>query len=320
MKKIKKIFYIIVVLIIIDLVFISIKKLRQTDNKLQAQAQSYNQKYIKQVCNVELKNDDIKNKYKFIYISDLHLSQVNENEPDEQIRTSLYNRNKEFWVDEDSSKVDNTLKEIITFTNTEKANALLLGGDIIDSPANSSISTLKNNLKNLKNDYLYTLGNHDWSYPWNYQTESAKEENLPKFEELMDDTDVSYLEYEDLIILAINSSTNQIEPECLDKIREVLSKQKPTIVMMHVPISTPEIAQKSAELREGRVSAVGEGGIEPTESTKLAINMILSEEYKVFYVLGAHIHVHMEADLNERVHEYITDAAYFGTVNVISIN
>ena len=232
----------------------------------------------------------------------------------------LYNRNKEFWVDEDSSRVDNTLKEIVTFTNSEKANALLLGGDIIDSPADSSISTLKSNLNNLKTDYLYTLGNHDWSFPWDYHTENARITNLPKFNELMSDTDVSYLEYEDLVILAVNSSTNQIEQESLDKIKEVLSKQKPTIVMMHVPISTPEIAQRSAELREGRISAVGEGGIEPTSSTQTAINMILSDEYKVFYVLGAHIHVHMEADLNERVHEYITDAAYFGTVNVIEIN
>lgn len=320
MKALKKIFYVILILVVIDLAFIGVKKLNKNEAPQQSKEQKYNQEYIKQVNNIEIENSDIKNKYRFVFFSDLHLSQVDENEPDEQIRKSLYDRNKEFWVDKDSSKVTNTLKEIITFTNYKKANALLLGGDIIDSPADSSISTLRKNLKNLKCDYLYTLGNHDWSFPWDYQTENARKTNLPKFENLMDDTDVQYLEYEDLVILAINSSTNQIEPECLDKIREVLSKQKPTIVMMHVPISTPEIAQKSIELREGRVSAVGDGGIEPTESTKLAIDMILSDEYKVFYVLGAHIHVHMEADLNERVHEYITDAAYFGTVNVIDIN
>lgn len=135
----------------------------------------------------------------------------------------------------------------------------------------------------------------------------------------MEDTDVSYLEYEDLIILAINSSTDQIEEKSLDKIKNVLEKNKPTIVMIHIPISTPKLAEESLKLRD-RVSAVGEGGIKPTETTEKAIQMILSDKYKVFYVLGAHIHIHMEADLNEKIHEYVTDAAYNGTINVVEIN
>lgn len=328
MKIVKKILLVIIILLILVFIYTEIKIYRENKNPLEEVVESensfheigYNPKYIKKIVNINITNDDIKNKYQFVYMSDLHLSVVNNEESDEQIKQDIYDRNKAFYGDENSTIAKNTLKEIIDYTNKRNVNALLLGGDIIDSPSDSSISFLRESLNNLKTDYLYTLGNHDWSFGWDYHTENARNTQIPKFEEFMEDTDVSYLEYEDLIILAINSSTAQIEEQSLDKIREVLEKKKPTIVMMHVPISTPKIAEMSKILRNNRVSAVGEGGIEPTEATQKAIDMILSDEYKVFYILGAHVHVCMEDDLTEKVHEYITEASFNGAINVINVN
>ena len=51
-----------------------------------------------------------------------------------------------------------------------------------------------------------------------------------------------------------------------------------------------------------------------------AFEMILSEKYKVFYILAGHVHIQMEADLNDRVHEFVTEASYFGNINVVKIN
>ena len=323
MKIIKKLLYILILLFVIIFSFLEIKNYRtdrvQKVKKQKNNEPEYNKEYIKNINTISLKNSEIENKYQFVYISDLHLSVTNNEEKDEKIKQSLYDRNKSFYGDEDSTIAKNTFSEIIKYTNNKNADALLLGGDIIDAPADSSIEVLRENLNNLKVDYLYTLGNHDWSFAWDYHTPNARNEQVPKFKEFMNDTDVSYLEYEDLIILAINSSTDQIEEQSLDKIKNVLEKNKPTIVMMHVPISTPKIAEDSLKLRD-RVSAVGEGGIEPTETTKEAIQMILSNKYKVFYVLGAHVHIHMEADLNEKIHEYVTDAAHNGTINVVKVN
>lgn len=280
----------------------------------------YDSRYIKNIENIQLNNDDIKNKYQFVFISDLHLSCINENEEDDTIRKTLRERNAYFYGDEDSSISKNTFKEIIDYTNNKNATALLLGGDIIDAPADSSIETFKENMSNLKTDYLYTFGNHDWSFSWNYQTEESKKEYIPKLKELVKDPYVSYLEYEDLIILAINSSTNQIEEECLDDIEKVLEKKKPTIVMMHVPIATEEIAKESLE-RRNRISAIGDdGGIEPSDSTQKAFDMIFSDKYKVFYILSGHVHFKIEADLNDKIHEYVTGPAFSGEINVIKIN
>ena len=285
MRRFEKLIYILTVLAMIGLFVFGIKKYFANTQNVNGQTNAdiglehqervfyepeYNAKYIRNINTIEISNEEIKNKNQFVYISDLHVSCVNEEEEDEQIRESLLKRNLDFYGDKDSSIAKNTFKEIVNYTNNKNANALLLTGDIIDSPADSSVAVLRENLNNLKTDYLYTLGNHDWSFPWDYHTENAKQVERPKFEEFMDDTGVSYLEYEDLMILAINSSTDQIEEESLDKIKQVLEKQKPTIVIMHVPISTPEIAHDSLRYRN-RVSATGDGGITPTEATRKSV-------------------------------------------------
>lgn len=210
--------------------------------------------------------------------------------------------------------------EIVEYTNNKNANALLLGGDIIDSPSNSNFDLLRKNLNDkLKVNYLYTLGNHDWSFSWDYHTKNAEEMYYPKFKEFMDDVNVSYLEYKDLIILAINDSKNQIEEEAVEKIKKILEKNKPTIVMLHVPISTKYLSEEVVRIRN-RVSTIGENGIEPNNSTKDAIDLILSDKYKVFYVLSGHFHFAIQDNLNEKIVEIVSSPAYTGEINLIKIN
>ena len=206
MKKIKKIIYILLILMLLMvLIFLEIRNIKKNKiPKLNSKIfyePKYNQEYIKNINTINLKNNEVKDKYQFVYISDLHLSIINNEESNEQIKKSLYDRNKLFYNDEDSTIAKNTFKEIINYTNNKRADALLLDGDIVDAPADSSISVLRENLNNLKVDYLYTLGNHDWSFAWDYHTKNARQVQVPKFNEFIDDTDVSYLEYEDLITL-----------------------------------------------------------------------------------------------------------------------
>jgi Icc-related predicted phosphoesterase len=279
----------------------------------------YNENYIKNINVINLTNSNIKNSYQFVYMADLQASIIDENETDELIRTNLIQRNSMFYADNDSSQVRNIFNEIINYSNNKNATALLLGGDIIDSPSDSNFRFLKENLNNLKIPYLYALGNHDWSFGWDYHTQNAKNVQYPKFEEIMDDVQVSYLEYKDCIVLAINDSEDSISEESVEKIKNVLDKQKPTIVMLHVPISTEYISSEAIRIRN-RISAIGEGGITPTESTQKALDMILSNEYQVFYVIAGHVHFAIEDNLNEKIVENVTAPAYEGVINVIKIN
>lgn len=68
--------------------------------------------------------------------------------------------------------------------------------------------------------------------------------------------------------------------------------------MLHVPLATEYIAEKAIEIRN-RVSAIGEHGIKPTESTKKAIDLILSENYNVFHVISGHVHFVIEDEMKK---------------------
>ncbi|MBP3595863.1 MAG: metallophosphoesterase [Clostridia bacterium] len=281
---------------------------------------SYNTEYITDINTIKLNSDKIKNKYQFVIASDLHASIRDDLEKDEKIRQALLERN-DMFTQQHPNKIDSqqVFEEIINFTNNKNADALLLAGDIIDSPSDSNFRFLRENLKKINSQYLYTLGNHDWSFAWDYHTKNAQEKYFPKFNEFMNDIQVSYLEYEDLIVLAINDSKDLIEDAAIDKIKQVLEKKKPTIVMLHVPLATEYIAKKAIEIRN-RVSAIGEHGIKPTESTKKAIDLILSENYNVFHVISGHVHFEIEDELKKNITQTVSAPAYAGNLSVIEIN
>ena len=57
--------------------------------------------------------------------------------------------------------------------NEARVSGVLLTGDIIDFPSPENLAVLDDALAALKVPYVYTPGNHDWSYFDNYQTEDA---------------------------------------------------------------------------------------------------------------------------------------------------
>ncbi len=66
-------------------------------------------------------------------------------------------------------------KDWIDYANDQKVDAVLLGGDIIDYPSAGNLDFLEEQLGRLEMPYLYTPGNHDWTYPWEYMTEYGRE-------------------------------------------------------------------------------------------------------------------------------------------------
>ena len=327
MKKVwKNIGILAVILILVLLIGAIVYNLQIVETVISEEkeyyAPEYNSEYIT-VNTIELENSEISNEYQFVFIADLQASIIDENEEDEedeQIRTSLEDRRNHFLaLNENGTTPELIFNEIINYTNNKNADALLLVGDILDSPSNSNINFLKSNLANLQTDYLYTFGNHDWTFLWDYQTDETWQTYSPKFSEFMDDTEVSYLEYEDLIVLAINDGREQIEESAIEKIKEVLEKGKPTLVMLHIPIATEYIVEQTLEIRDEVYAIGGEYGIEANEYTEEAINLILSDEYNVFYIIAGHTHFEVQDTVNG-ITEYVTAPAYDGTVNLIKIN
>lgn len=105
------------------------------------------------------------------------------------------------------------------------------------------------------------------------------------------------LEYDDLIVLALDDSTDQITKESLKLFKEYYVVGKPMILLLHVPISTDHVAEKS-NVDWNRNIAIGGTGITPNADTAEFLSLLEAKDSPVVCVLGGHVHFYDRSILN----------------------
>lgn len=262
------------------------------------------------VENIELELPGASREYQFLFISDTHVVTMNEADDQEVYEYAL--SRKDAFLDANGIPSKETFPAWIAYANKQNPDALFLGGDIIDHPSDTNVETLRENLGNLQLPYLYTLGNHDWTYPWEYGTEKGEENYRPLFDEFMNgNTAVQTMEFEDMTILAVDNSLDQMNKDAIEVIEDTLEKEKPVILIMHVPLETETLIQKTTKIW-GRSIAIGENGIYPQERTKEVIDMIYAENSPVVAILTGHVHFSNRDKLDKNITQIVTDAGYKG--------
>jgi len=274
----------------------------------------YNKENIKTEINqIDIEAPNLLNEYSFLFISDMHISIVDKNEEDEQIYEYSKERMEAFKND---NKNKNIAKDIyshfINIANESDIDAVLLGGDIIAGPQNANIEFLKDNFSILNKPWIYVLGNHELNF---YFKEKTRKE-YPQ--DLMNLVEVFKIEYDDLIVLGINNSEGKISEEMLQEVTNTLEQGKYVVILMHIPIATERLVEKSIELRDA-VKAIGNGGKEPDEATQRFIDVILDNE-NVIGVLAGHLHFEHEDILTEGMLQYVTEPGYKGIATLVKIH
>ena len=259
--------------------------------------------------------------YTFLYFSDTHVIKLDGTES-EQITENALPRMQLFTDSEGISSADR-FPEWIDYANEKETDMVLLGGDIIDFPSEANLNMLKENISKLKMPYVYTLGNHDWTYPWDYMTAEGRAAYRPLFDEFTKNSPAaSITEYEELVILSVDNSSNQIDPKALAVVDEALALQKPVIVIAHVPFSTDSVLEKAKSMWKSPVSIgmADKGGIFPDANTLAFQEKILAEDSPVICVLSGHVHFADESMLNDSVTQIIAGAGYKGEGILLHIN
>ena len=179
--------------------------------------------------------------YEFMFITDSHIMRADESDTAE-VR-ALEQQRRAGFVNSLGITSTDQFPKYIDYANQYGVDAVLLGGDIVDYPSQNNINLLKGYLAKLNCPYLYVLGNHDWNYPWENMTAVAEEQYRPLFSDFIKNgtLEANYLEYDELIILAVDNSTGQINPQALPVVKDVLTRGKPVIILMHVPLQTDSL-------------------------------------------------------------------------------
>ena len=260
----------------------------------------------------------LEREYTFLFVTDSHMICIDDSDT-EKIRTFGAERRMGFVNSEGLSSTEQFIKYIET-ANEKQADGFLMGGDIIDFPSQNNIELLRKFLENLNCEYLYTTGNHDWTYPWEYMTDYSRTTYRPMLNEFVKQgmLEGQILEYEDLIVCAVDNSSNQVDPQAIPIVKNALSMGKPVIMLMHVPLQSETLLRK-AEEKWGTPIVLGDQGIKPNSTTKEFLDLIFAENSPVIAVLDGHVHLHDISMLENGVIQYTGDLAAWGNAILLKV-
>lgn len=252
--------------------------------------------------------------YEIWFLADSHII-VEDGSEDEQTVAYAAER-KPVFANETGYPSDVIFSQFIDKANEEKPDLVLFGGDIIDFPSEANVAYLKSELQRLTVPYVMTYGNHDWTFPWEYMTETGSAKYRPMIEDAMGDT---VLELEDFVVVTADNSSNQVTPESLEMVKEAAAMGKPVVLLLHVPLSTEELIAKAKENWTNPVTLGMQvhGGIAPNEASTELWHMTHEEESPIKAVLAGHVHFAYEEALSDATVEIITDAAFKGKATKI---
>lgn len=270
----------------------------------------------KEVVIKELQND-----YEVWFLSDLHMVSAGDDDSS-QVKEYALERSEVFNLQqkEDPQEI---LAQFIELANENKPDLVIFGGDIIDFPSKSNLSCLKENLQKLDVPYLFVMGNHDWTYPWEYMTQEGSHEYRPKVENITGvDSYAGMLEREDIVFLAIDNSSNQVAAQAANKIEEAYATQKPIVLIQHVPFSTEKLIARAKDDWSNPVTLGMQvhGGIPVNEVSGKLYQNVLQDESQIRLILAGHVHFSYEEMISQNTKEIIGDAAFKGSAVKIIIS
>ena len=270
----------------------------------------------------EILLDGFQGEYDILFLTDCHVV-IQDDSDSPQVAELGAQRAREFQNDEgvDSAR---QFSAWIDYANEQKVDAVFLGGDVIDYPSEGCLDFLREQLQRLETPYLYTLGNHDWTYPWEYMTEECEEEYLPALAPYMDgDVAIHTWETEDLLAIAVDDSPGQVNPKAMERYEALLDTDKTVVVLTHVPFLTQSVLARAREEWDSGVVIGGGnyGGIYENEDSERFVRLTTAQDSPVALVLAGHVHFFDKdyIDGDKEILQIVGDDGYHGNATLLHI-
>ncbi|MDD2414129.1 MAG: metallophosphoesterase [Eubacteriaceae bacterium] len=260
----------------------------------------------------------LKRDYKFLFISDTHIVNIAGNDSSESKAVAIPRYG--LFTSRTGIHSAQLFPYYVQRANDNQVDALLMGGDIIDYPSDANITTLRNGLGKLNTSYLYTVGNHDWTYLWDKNDETTRQRYLPKLSEFTGgNSSFHTLEYDDLIVAALDDSAGQFTKAAADGLEACVQKGKPIVILIHIPFANPALNLASAQVW-GSALTIGPGGIIPNGNSQRVLNMVTAPDSPIVAVLGAHLHFRYTNATGGKSVQMIGEASFLGRGILVTLH
>lgn len=269
--------------------------------------------------------------YTFLQITDTHLSSMYDEEilPTEDDVKWVKSRNGGCF--DDVMTKEEILELLFDFSNHIKADAVLLTGDIIDTPTKKNFDTLYSLIKKLNSPILFSWGNHDWSFVSGYLSKKESELRRPLFYPITKGNDsYCYEDYGEFIVFSIDNTQseedNVISKEAITAFESICSLKKPIILMQHVPfyeggkLTEESIRIWKYDITLGGNPEIGFGvcGYIPRVSD-IYQKIAIESSTPVIAVISGHLHLNHDGKLPNGIPQFVTNTGYSGHCRVFTV-
>lgn len=245
------------------------------------------------------------------HFSDIHLSEYDAlSTPEEVLRakesaegweeTRRYFavKNGEPWEPEQRIPAAEHLKALLELAKT--GDALLVAGDMSEYISPANMRHLDEAFGSFPIPWLAVCGNHDPAdqIPEGHVYSRVKQE-------------AQILELEDMVILGLDDSQRAVNAGQLETLKRLLCGEKPLLILMHVPFSTPE---NRAILEEcGEYFRLDHP--QATPEAEVFRELIRENAHKIVAVMAGHLHFGNVSELVPGVTQYVSSQGILGNIN-----
>ncbi len=211
---------------------------------------------------------------------------------------------------------------------SEACDALVLTGDIADSPSPANLQTLESLLEGRR--YLYTFGNHDY---YTYDSDSGKAEDRERFLDdflrfLPCDPAMDSLEVGGVNLVTLDDSLAQFSELQLAFLKAEAAKGLPILLFLHLPIYSQSFVEQAYAWWDSAmcVGAPAEvlaahGETDPKmpagEATQAMLDLIRSEPL-IKAIFASHLHFADEGRALGKP-QFVNEPCYLGSVREIVV-
>ena len=253
-------------------------------------------------------------KVKILFASDMHVIALKDGE---DARILAYEKERaEGFVSMDIPDTREMFLGFVEYANLLQPDMVVFGGDIIDCPSQGNLTFLAEQLKRLEMPYVYTTGNHDWNFSWEYLEDSSRERNLPFLCKAVGmNLEACYREIKGIQFLTVDSSRGNIAIKALD-ILEECHREKPLCIVMHVPFSTVRLREMSIK-NWGFETTMGGGALPIDDVTEHFYEKLA--EFEQCIIFGGHVHGFDNQVLGNGAIQIVAPAGCQGKVALIEL-
>ena len=186
-----------------------------------------------------------------LHIADSHLSVPDESEKEyHQYSSRMDNAytSIQHYKTQQETTPEKSFLELMDLAKTQKVDAIVLTGDIVNNPSKSSVRFVLESLGKTGLPWIYIAGNHDWHYEGMQGSADELRRTWTENSLLPLYSGKNPLYSSHIIgginFVAIDNSTYQVNEEQLEFYKNQTTRPIPMVLLLHIPLYMPRDGER----------------------------------------------------------------------------